>query len=1076
MLWLGTKDGLSRFDRTTEQFTTYRHNAEDPHAASLNTVTAIHEDKRGLLWVGTMFGLSQFDRSLGTFTVFTKKDGLPNTPVRGIQEDGEGYLWLATGNGLTRFHPLTRTLRHYSESDGLPGNLLNPNGAEGCWQSPSGEMVFASTKGVTTFYPDRLSPSPYVPPVVLTEFRLFNKAVERGPDSPLHKPIWATDSLTLTHTQSIFTLEFAGLSYAAPEKNRYRYRLEGLESEWNEVDSRRRQATYTSLAPGRYVFRLQASNKDGVWNEKGVTLALTVLPPWWATLWFRSLTGLAFVGLILGAYKARIKGLKQREKQLDALVQQRTTELVAANQRAEEATAMKSMFLANMSHEIRTPMNAVIGMAYLALKTPLSEKQRDYVNKIHNAGTSLLGVINDILDFSKIEAGRLDIEAVDFRLDDVIASVTSITAQKAQDKGLEFLVDVADSVPQTLVGDPLRLGQVIANLINNAIKFTEQGEVYLTAELLEQVGERATLGFSVMDTGIGMTPDQAARLFQPFSQADASTTRKHGGTGLGLTICRRLVELMGGEIWLESEPGDGSTFLFTVSVGVSSGVARSRVAPEQLRAVSALVVDDNAAARDILVHALVGVCARVDAVSSGEEAIAAVRQHDSDRPYDVIFMDWRMPGMDGIQATRLIKEDPSLTTRPAVVLVTAFGREEVREEAERIQMDGYLLKPVTASMLFDILVALFAGAGEDRTALAPVGDRHADRLRGLRVLLAEDNEINQQIAVELLEGVGATVEVANDGVDAVRKLLSQPIPPNYDVVLMDLQMPEMDGYQATREIRSDPRFASFPIVAMTAHATIEERQKCLDAGMNGHVSKPIDPSSLFDTLERFAAPTVKGPAVPPLEPARPAVADADELPDVPGLNAAEGLSRVNGNKKLYRKLLRQFSSTKADAARRIASALAENDRALAERLAHTVRGVAGNIGAPAVQNAAAHLEKAIAGSAPAAEIDVLRASLEECLAHLIQGLDAALEGADGEPAQAGDLGQVKEAVEQLSRYLAESDGAAIACFEAAAPHLRILFGPHEFEHFASLVENYAFSEAYDELMAAGERHDLTKKI
>ena len=459
----------------------------------------------------------------------------------------------------------------------------------------------------------------------MTDFQLFNKPVHPGTDSPLQKPIWTTDSLTLTHTQSIFTLEFAGLSYAAPEKNRYRYRLEGLESEWNEIDSRHRQATYTSLPAGRYVFRVQASNNDEVWNEKGVSLALTVLPPWWATWWFRSLMGLAFVGLILGAYKSRIKGLKQREQQLDALVQQRTTELVAANQRAEEATAMKSIFLANMSHEIRTPMNAVIGMAYLALKTPLSEKQRDYVNKIHNAGTSLLGVINDILDFSKIEAGRLDIEAVDFRLDDVIASVTSITAQKAQDKGLEFLVDVADSVPQTLVGDPLRLGQVIANLINNAIKFTEQGEVYLTAELLEQVGERATLRFSVKDTGIGMTPEQAARLFQPFSQADASTTRKHGGTGLGLTICRRLVELMGGEIWLESEPGDGSTFLFTVSVGVSSGVARSRVVPEQLRAVSALVVDDNAAARDILVHALVGVCARVDAVSSGEEAIAAVQ-------------------------------------------------------------------------------------------------------------------------------------------------------------------------------------------------------------------------------------------------------------------------------------------------------------------------------------------------------------------------------------------------------------------------------------------------------------------
>ena len=700
--------------------------------------------------------------------------------------------------------------------------------------------------------------------------------------------------------------------------------------------------------------------------------------------------GLAFVGLILGVYTLRVNELKRRERLLKVMVRQRTAELTEANQRAEEATQMKSMFLANMSHEIRTPMNAVIGMAYLALKTPLSEKQRDYVNKIHNAGTSLLGVINDILDFSKIEAGRLDIEAVDFRLDDVIASVTSITAQKAQDKGLEFLAEVADSVPQNLVGDPLRLGQVIANLINNAIKFTEHGDVYLKAELLEQVGERARLRFSVKDTGIGMTPEQAARLFQPFSQADASTTRKHGGTGLGLTICRRLVELMGGEIWLESEPGAGSTFLFTVSVGVASGPARSRVVPEQLRAVSALVVDDNAAARDILVHALDGFCARVDAVSSGEEAIAAVKQHDSGPPYDVIFMDWRMPGMDGIQAARLIKEDPQLKRRPAVVLVTAFGREDVREEAERIQMDGFLLKPVTTSMLVDTLVSLFAGAGLDRTALAPAVDRHADRLRGVRILLAEDNEINQQIAVELLEGVGATVEVASDGLEAVRKLLDQPMP-QYDVVLMDLQMPEMDGYQATNKIRSDLRLASLPIIAMTAHATIEERQKCLAAGMNGHVSKPIDPSSLFDTLERFVVPTAKGPAVPPPELAPAAVAEADELPDVPGLNTAEGLMRVAGNKKLYRKLLRQFFNTEADTAQRIASALADNDRNLAERLAHSVKGVAGNIGAAAVQNAAARLEKAIAGSAPATEIEALRISLEECLGQLIQGLTTALE-------------------------------------------------------------------------------------
>jgi two-component system, sensor histidine kinase and response regulator len=429
-----------------------------------------------------------------------------------------------------------------------------------------------------------------------------------------------------------------------------------------------------------------------------------------------------------------------------------------------------------------------------------------------------------------------------------------------------------------------------------------------------------------------------------------------------------------------------------------------------------------------------------------------------------------MPRMDGIQAARLIKENTELKTRPVVVLVTAFGREEVREEAERIQIDGFLLKPVTASMLFDTLVTLFAGATPDRTVLGPEIDRHVDRLRSLRVLLAEDNEINQQIAVELLEGVGATVQVASDGLEAVRKLLDQPMPPNYDVVLMDLQMPQMDGYQATNKIRSDPQFRSFPIIAMTAHATIEERQKCLAMGMNGHVSKPIDPSLLFDTLERFVVPTAKGPAVPPQVPVPSAIPEAGEVPDVPGLNTTEGLVRVAGNKKLYLKLLRQFSKTEVDAARRIASALAENDSARAERLAHSVKGAAGNLGASGVQNAAANLEKAIASSAPAAEIEVWRASLEERLSSLIRGLETVLKEADGERTQSGDPAQVKQAVEQLSRYLADSDAAAIDYFETAAPHLRIFFDAQKFEYFAGLVQSYAFSEAYEELMAAGERN------
>ena len=400
-----------------------------------------------------------------------------------------------------------------------------------------------------------------------------------------------------------------------------------------------------------------------------------------------------------------IRDITERREQEKALKE--------AKARAEEATEMKSMFLANMSHEIRTPMNAIIGLSHLALKTPLSAKQHDYISKVHNAGTSLLAIINDILDFSKIEAGKLDIETTDFQIDEVISSVTMITAQKAHDKGLEFLADVASSIPEQLRGDPLRLGQILTNLVNNAVKFTEQGEIRLKIELLEQTGEKVQLKFSVRDTGIGMTPEQAAKLFQPFSQADMSTTRKHGGTGLGLTISRRLVELMGGQIWLESEAGVGSTFNFTVWLEIGH-TARQRIVPNKLQSLHVLVVDDNAAAREILVESMQNLAERADAVSSGPEAIAAIRERDNDVPYDVVFMDWRMPGMDGLEATRLIKNDTSLRKPPAVIIVTAFGREEVREEAENLHVNGFLVKPVTKSMLVDSLVSVFATESGNR--------------------------------------------------------------------------------------------------------------------------------------------------------------------------------------------------------------------------------------------------------------------------------------------------------------------------------------------------------------------------
>jgi two-component system sensor histidine kinase/response regulator len=586
-----------------------------------------------------------------------------------------------------------------------------------------------------------------------------------------------------------------------------------------------------------------------------------------------------------------------------------------------------------------------------------------------------------------------------------------------------------------------------------------------------------------------MTREQSAKLFQPFTQADMSTTRKHGGTGLGLTICRRLVELMGGRIWLESESGIGSTFYFTIWVAVGEAKGRAKVIPERLTKLRVLVVDDNPAACEILQEPLSAVVSHVDIAPSGKEAIAAVKSHDATTPYDIIFMDWRMPGMDGLQASRHIKCDETLSRPPAIVLVTAFGREEVREEAERLQLDGYLLKPVTKSMIVDTLVNVFAEAGDGTEEIGQA--QQEARLKGARVLLAEDNDINQQIAVELLEGAGATVKVTNNGREAVESLENGPQPPPFDLILMDLQMPEMDGFQATAKLRGDARFSSLPIIAMTAHATLEEKQRCLAAGMNDHVSKPIDPSALYETLARYYRPErghsgaqqpTNASAVPVLaEPAGPPDVAADrnvrapvrELPSIEGLNTAEGLRRVSGNSALYLKLLRQFAAEQADAPSRIARSLEAGDLLIAERIAHTLKGVAGNLGASVVQAIASELERAISSGAAAAQISTIQQALASALGGLTGPLRDMLPKAAAAPSDSADLSRnpdaLKPLIAQMLQRLADSDAAAVDCLEANRDLFRALLPSAEFAQFQQRVEGYAFDEAQTQLELAARK-------
>lgn len=874
-LWVGTNDaGLDLFEPGTGTFRHFKHTATKT-SISNNTVVDIKEDHAGNLWLCTFDGLNLLDPSKKVFTRFSTEDGMQNNFTYAILEDNRYNLWISTNSGLSRYNSKLGTFTNFTDEDGLQEDEYKPHSA---LKSSTGELFFGGVNGFNKFYPEQIRDVKSSAPLLLTGFQLFNKEVAIAKDSSdtsvLREDITEAKSITLPYDQSTISFDFALLDFLSHGKKNYSYFLKGFDKSWNNV-GRKNSAVYTNLPHGDYTFMVKCRNSD----QKGsvtsvIRLQLIIVPPFWLTWWFKLISAVVLLTAVYLVYRSRINSIIRQKATLETLVKERTSEVSMqarelqsineelqvqseelqaqseelmvqseelhyqreqehlARTEADKANQAKSIFLASMSHEIMTPMNGVVGMASLLTETSLTEEQKEYTDAIIKSGENLLSVINDILDFSKIESGKMDIEQEDFNLRNCIEEVMDMFSQKSARQKIDLVYDIEHQLPLQITGDSLRLKQVLINLVNNAIKFTEKGEVFLKVSLSQVLTEdKLLIEFSVRDTGIGIPADKIKDLFKPFSQVDSSTTRKYGGTGLGLVICERIIKLMGGEIWVESKINEGSTFHFTARVIKSAkqlfNAPLETVHPE-IKGKHILVVDDNYTNRVILNTQLELWGFIPVTVSSGQEALEVMKVNDN---IELVITDMEMPEMNGVAFAKEVKASNS---KLPVIMLSSIGDESMKSFSNLFS--AILTKPVKQKQLWKSIERQFSifhsSPAEDKPTQV-LSDRFSESYP-LNILVAEDNLINQKLIERVLHKLGYQIEMVDNGKQAVEQLLLQ----QFDVVLMDIQMPVMDGMEATRLIRETLPYQPY-IVALTANAMPEERDIYLKGGMDEYISKPM---------------------------------------------------------------------------------------------------------------------------------------------------------------------------------------------------------------------------------------------